>query len=102
VTPPKPTPPATATNAAACFFSPPFAVARVQTIADDDRSAVDVAVAVVIISLLFLIQQTEETVRSWWVIAARPGNLQGSGLFFSFRKRRGEEIERGRLPCLPL
>jgi hypothetical protein len=61
-----------------------------------------VAVAVVIISLLFLIQQTEETVRSWWVIAARPGNLQGSGLFFSFRKRRGEEIERGRLPCLPL
>jgi len=30
---------------------------------------------------------TEETVRSWWVIVARPGNLQRSGLF---RKERGE------------
>jgi len=36
---------------------------------------------------LVFVSATEETVRSWWVIAARPGNLERSGLF---RKERGE------------
>ena len=45
--------------------------------------------------LVVFVSATEETVRSWWVIVARPGNLQRSGLF---RKERGER-DRERSPA---